>query len=85
MKKNSTLPGLDMARLGEALDRERRRRHMTWPELAQLLGIDTATPRQWRRGGGMNGVIALRISLFIDADLRRFTVPPALPATRDAA
>jgi transcriptional regulator with XRE-family HTH domain len=52
---------------------------MTQAELAQLLGIHDATIRQWRRGLSPTGDVVLRVSPFIDADLRNFVVPPALP------
>lgn len=89
MEKNGSLPELDMARLQEALERERRRRKMTHLEVAAELGVSDATIRQWRRGFGMNGTIALRVVIFLRTDLRRYAVTrPAAdlaPATSASA
>jgi transcriptional regulator with XRE-family HTH domain len=86
MRRNGNLPELDMARLQEALERERRRREMTYPEVAARLGITTAAVRQWRRGFGMNGDTALRLALLLDIDLRDYARPPdPLPAIQGAA
>lgn len=76
MEKNCRLAELDMARLQEALERERHRRKMTRTAQAAELGIDAATVRQWRRGFGMNGNTALRIALLLRVDLRDFALYP---------
>jgi len=85
MEKNGSLAELDMVRLQEALERERRRRKITHLEEAAELGVSDATVRQWRRGFGMNGDTALRLALLLRVDLRDFAVrkPPAdlVPAT----
>lgn len=57
-------------------------------QVAAELGIDPSTIAQWRRGVGMSGDTALRVSLWLGRDLRMFAkYPPAdpLPQSRGKA
>jgi transcriptional regulator with XRE-family HTH domain len=85
MEKNGSVAELDMARLQEMLERERRRRKMTHLEVAAELGVSDATVRQWRRGFGMNGDTALRLALLLRVDLRDFARQDPLPENQKAA
>ena len=83
--KKPGLVELDMPRLLDALESKRRSRHMTQRQVAAVLGVDPATIRQWRRGFGMNGGAALRLSAWLDTDLREFARQDPLPETRGKA
>lgn len=82
---------LDMERLMAALDDERRRRKLTYQELADQLVVSASTLAYWRLGTTRpTGDATLRIFawLGVDRDLRRFTrQKPAdpLPEPRGAA
>ena len=77
---------LDAKKLFEALNRERKRRGMTDAELSAELGIPPTTMRGWARGAyGANGTAALRVSLFLRADLRTFAKHDPPPAHQEAA
>ena len=86
-KERSASIGLDAQRLYAALNTERKLRGLSLEQTAAELDVAYPTMRCWRRGAnGMNADAALRISLFLRVDLRRFTRqidPP--PATRKAA
>lgn len=72
-KERSATIGLDAMKLYEAIDAERQLREMTVEELAAELDVSYPTLCCWRRGdNGMRGDVALRISFFLGADLRRF-------------
>ena len=80
---------LDVAALYETLDRKRKLREMTLEDVAAMLDVNYSTMACWRRGGGIQGDVALRIALLCDIDLRDYAVrvPPAdpLPATQGRA
>jgi hypothetical protein len=81
---------LDMAALTEALERERLRCRLSHHDLAAELGVSYSAYSYWRgRHSGMTGSAALRVSIFLRADLRDYAVrvPAAdlAPATPDAA
>ena len=72
-KGRSASIGLDARRLYEAINRERQRRGLSLEQTAAELDVSYPTMRCWRRGdNGMRGDVALRISFFLSADLRRF-------------
>jgi transcriptional regulator with XRE-family HTH domain len=86
MKKRDGAIQLDVAALYAALDAERKRLGLTLGETARRLDVSYATVSCWRRtASGMNADVAVRISLMIRRDLRDYAVPPADPATREAA
>ena len=87
MKKPDGAIQLDIPALYQALDRERQHRKMTLGEVADRLDVSYATMACWRRGGGMNADAAVRLSLWLRADLRDFARPPAdpLPAKQGRA
>ena len=88
MKKSDGAIQLDVARLYEALDRERRRRKMLLADVADELRVNYSTMACWRRGGGMNADALVRLSLWMPRlDLRDYAVQPAdpLPATKGEA
>jgi transcriptional regulator with XRE-family HTH domain len=80
---------LDAGRLYAVLDAKRRHLGMTLEDTASELRVSASTMACWRRGGGMQGDVALRIALLCDIDLRDYAVrvPPAdpLPQAREAA
>jgi hypothetical protein len=79
---------LDSEELFEAADRERRHRRLTRAQASAELGISPTSWSSWSSGATIGAGSALRISLWIDADLRRFARErPArsLPGTRDDA
>ena len=86
-KERTATIGLDARKIYEELDRKRQRRGMSLEELAAELDVGYQTLRCWARGdNGMRADVAVRISLFLGADLRRFTRqidPP--PAKQEAA
>ena len=63
---------LDTGALTEAIERERVRRQLRHYQVAAELGVSETTVACWRRGGGMNGDVALRISVWLSVDLRDF-------------
>jgi hypothetical protein len=66
---------LDMAALTEALERERLRCRLNHHDLAAELGVAYSTYSYWRaRHSGMTGSAALRVSIFLRADLRDFAM-----------
>jgi transcriptional regulator with XRE-family HTH domain len=77
MRKRPGVTKLDVGRLLEALDREQHRRQLTQLQVAGQLGVNPSTIRQWRLGVGMSGDVAVRIALWLAADLRDYAAPPA--------
>lgn len=72
-KERSATIGLDAMRLYEAIDAKRQLLGMSLEETATELDVSYPTLRCWARGdNGMRADVALRISLFLRADLRRF-------------
>ena len=62
-----------MERLCSAIEKERLRRHLTHYAVADQVGVAYATYNLWRyRGSGMNGGAAVRVSAWLDCDLREF-------------
>jgi hypothetical protein len=85
MRKRPGVTRLDVGRLLEALDREQHRRGLTQLQVAGQLAVNPSTIRQWRLGVGMSGDVAVRLALWLPADLRNYAVPPASSATQGAA
>jgi len=77
---------MDSEELFEALDRERRHRRLNRAQAAAEVGVSSTTWSYWSAGGKIGSDSALRISLWIDRDLRTFAkprsraVPPGSPA-----
>jgi transcriptional regulator with XRE-family HTH domain len=87
-KERTATTGLDPRRLYAAIDHERKLRDMTLEELASELDVSYPTLCCWRRGDdGMRADVALRISLFLSADLRRFArqIDPSPRSQMEAA
>ena len=79
---------LDSEELFEAADRERRHRRLNRAQAAAAVGVSATTWSYWSAGGMIGSDSALRISLWIDADLRTFAKPRARavpPGSADAA
>lgn len=79
---------LDDEELFEAVDRVRRRRGLTRAQVAAELGVSPASWSGWSSGRTpIGGDSALRISVFIDRDLRDFLKPaePSPVTQADAA
>jgi hypothetical protein len=81
---------LNIEQLTLAIERERVRRQLRHYQVAAELGVSETTVACWRRGGGMNGDVAVRIAVWLRRDLRSFArqkpaadLDPAIPA--DAA
>ena len=87
MRNTAASIQLDIPKLCEALEKERCRRKLKHFQVAAELGISETTVSTWRRGTSMSGDVALRVSLWLGADLRDFARPPADldPAVSDAA
>jgi hypothetical protein len=86
MKKPDGAIQLDVAALFAALDAERKRRELTFHAMAAQLDVSYATVSCWRRtASGMNADAALRIALWLPADLRDYAMLPANPAIQGAA
>jgi hypothetical protein len=68
---------LDYEELFEAVDRQRRRRHLTRAQACAELGVSPASWSCWSNGATIGGESALRISLWCDRDLRDFVKPRA--------
>lgn len=66
---------LDSESLFEAMDRERRHRHLTRAQASAELGISPTSWSSWSAGATIGAGSALRISIWIDPDLRRFAKP----------
>lgn len=51
----------DSRSLHDALDKQRRDRHMSWAELAKEIGVSASTVRRTREGGQMevDGMLAM--------------------------
>ena len=84
---------LDIGKLCAAIEQERCRRQLTHCEVSDQLGVSNSTYGYWRsRGTSMTGGAAVRVSIWLDRDLRDFTTerparPPAdpLPASQGQA
>jgi len=74
-----------MPRLLDALERKQAGCNMRQADVAAVLGVHAATIRQWRRGFGMNGAVALRLAVWLDIDLRDYGRQDPLPVTQRAA
>ena len=78
---------LNIAALTEAIELERVRRQLMHYQVAAELGVSEATVSAWRRRySSMSGDAAVRVSLWLGADLRRFAVTrhvSPLPEARD--
>jgi transcriptional regulator with XRE-family HTH domain len=68
---------LDSESLFEAMDRERRHRRLTRAQACAELGISPTSWSSWSAGATIGAGSALRISLWIDRDLRDFAKPRA--------
>ena len=66
---------LDSEELFEAMDRERRHRRLTRAQACAELGISPTSWSSWSSGATIGAGSALRISFWINADLRRFAKP----------
>ena len=79
-KPSATGLDLDTARLLAAVEDKRKERGLTQHRLAETFGVDYSTLYYWRRGDTIMGAdIALRICVFLGADLRDFVKQPADP------
>ena len=80
---------LDAGKLYEALDHERLQRDMTLEEVAAELDVAYSTLACWRRGGGMNGDVVVRLAIWLPiTDLRtyaRYAPADPPPETQGAA
>jgi len=79
---------LDSESLFEAADRERRHRRLTRAQAAAELGVSATTWSSWSAGATIGAGSALRASIWLNADLRRFAKPRARagpPGSADAA
>ena len=90
MRKPVGVTQLDVGKLYEAITRERQRRKMTLAEMAAELDVNISTIACWRRGGGVNGDVLVRVCLWMPiADLRSFArerpAADLAPAVSDAA
>lgn len=74
---------LDTGALTKAIERERVRRQLRHYQVAAELGVSETTVACWRRGGGMNGDVALRISVWLRKDLRDYARHPEDPLPAD--
>ena len=74
----TTAPELDSESLFEAMDRERRHRHLSRAQACAELGVHPSSWSCWSNGRTpIGGESALRISLWCDRDLRDFVKPRA--------
>jgi len=90
MKYSAPVPGtaeleLDYEELFEAMDRHRRRRHLTRAQACTELLVSPASWSTWSNGAPIGGESALRISLWCDRDLRDFVKPRAKAVQAPAA
>ncbi len=78
---------LDSESLFEAMDRERRHRRLTRAQASAELGISPTSWSSWSSGATIGAGSALRISFWINRDLRTFAKPRAIaaPGSADAA
>ena len=84
MRKRAGVIQLDVRKLLEALDRERRSRGLTQHQVAAQLCINPSTIRQWRFGVSMSGDVAVRLALWLPADLRDYARQPVDPVPAPA-
>ena len=78
---------LDMQKVLAAIEDERARRGLSYAQVCRELGTAYRTLFNWREGrSGMNADVALRVSVWLRTDLRKFArQPDPLPETRGAA
>jgi hypothetical protein len=69
---------LDSEELFEAMDRERRHRRLTRAQACAELGVSPASWSCWSNGATIGAGSALRISFWINRDLRDFAKPADL-------
>ena len=70
---------LDGEELFEAIDRERRHRRLNRRQAAAELGVSATTWAAWSARGRIGSDAALRACVWLDADLRHFAKPRAVP------
>lgn len=67
---------LDTEALYQAVEDARWERHLSRKQAAQALGVSVAAYGLWGRGGGISADVAVRISKWLDRDLRDFVKQP---------
>lgn len=74
---------LNQEGLFEAVERKRRHEHLTKEKVAAALGVQPCTYSAWSNGGGFSADVAVRISLWLGADLRTFAaIDPSVVAAQ---